>query len=67
MKVRGVDLGRGIALEPVVEGDDVQHVEVLALVLVDAFHLDVEERVRVDRDAGPLQDQRGQSLSCCPP
>lgn len=32
----------------VVEGDDVEAVEQLALVLVDALHLDVEERVGVD-------------------
>ena len=35
----------------VVEGEGVQHVEKLALVLVDALHLAVEERVGVDDDA----------------
>ena len=34
-----------------VEMDDVQRVEQLALVLVDALDLDVEERVGIDRDA----------------
>ena len=36
------------SLEPVVERDEVQHVQVLPLVLVQPFHLDVEERLRID-------------------
>jgi hypothetical protein len=35
----------------VVAGDDVQHVEQLPLVLVDAFDLHVEQAVRIQRDA----------------
>jgi len=32
----------GIVFNTVVEGNDVQHIQVLPLVLVNAFHLDVE-------------------------
>jgi hypothetical protein len=39
-------------LQALIEGDDVQDVQMLALVLVDALHLDVEEPVGVDLDAG---------------
>ena len=39
------DAQRRVLLEPVVQRDDVQHVEVLALVLVDALDLDVEHPV----------------------
>ena len=39
-----------------------QHVQVLALVLVDALDLDVEERRRVDRDAGALADAARERL-----
>ena len=45
-----------ILAQSLVERDDVQHVQVLALVLVDALHLDVEERRGVDDDAGALAD-----------
>jgi hypothetical protein len=47
MKVRG-GMSRLGLLEALVEGDDVQHVQVLALVLVDALGLDVEQGLRVD-------------------
>ena len=33
-----------------------QHVQMLALVLVDALHLDVEQRTGIDHDAGALAD-----------
>ena len=39
---------RGSASKAIVERDDVQDVQVLALVLVDALHLDVEQRVGID-------------------
>ena len=55
----GRDVAARVLLEPVVEGDDVQHVQVLPLVLVDPLHLDVEEGVRIDGDPGPLLDQAG--------
>ena len=44
-------VGDGPVLDGVVAGDDVQHGEVLALVLVDPLHLDVEERTGVQLDA----------------
>src|SRR5690606_9365935 len=37
-------------------------VEELALVFVDALDLDVEERVRVEPEPGPLADHRGEPL-----
>ena len=43
-----------VLLEAEVEGEDVQHVQVLPLVLVQALGLDVEERVRIHRHAGAL-------------
>ena len=49
MKVRGCDLEARIRLEAVIQRDDVQDVQVLALVLVDALDLHVEQRVRIDR------------------
>ena len=51
----------GILLEPVVQRDDVQHVEMLALVLVDALDLDVEHPVRVQLDARRRADVLGQA------
>src|SRR5207244_2117032 len=41
-------LQRGMVAQPVIEHDDVQEVEQLALVLMNAFDLAVEERVWVD-------------------
>ncbi len=61
MKARcGID-SPGLLLEPMVERDDVQHVEVLALVLVDALDLDVEHPVRVQLDTGHRVDVLGQA------
>ena len=54
-RARG-DLERGILLESVVEGDDVQHVEVLALVLVNALDLHVEHPVGIQCDSGVGRD-----------
>ena len=50
------DLQTRVLLEPVIEGDDVQGVEVLALVLVNALNLDVEQPVRVQGDARRFHD-----------
>ncbi len=49
-RARQVRRGR-VVLDPVVERDDVQHVEELALVLVDALDLHVEQRVGIDARA----------------
>ena len=46
------DYQAGILLEPVVEGNDVQHVEVLAFVLVDPLDLNVEHPGRIQLDVG---------------
>ena len=59
-RARRASRGAGATLEPVVERDQVQHVQVLALVFVQPLHLDVEERLRIDADAGSLLDERGQ-------
>ena len=61
MTVRGVDVGAGVPLQPVVQRDQVQHVQVLPLVLVQPLHLDVEQRLRIDGDAGAFLDEAGQS------
>ena len=52
----GHDRGSTVALDALVEADDVQDVQVLALVLVDALDLDVEHRVGIHGDAGPAPD-----------
>src|SRR6185369_8085379 len=49
-------------LDPIVEGYDVEHVQVLALVLVDTFYLNVEQARGIHIDAGSLPDNPGQSL-----
>ena len=59
--VRGATPAPEVRFEPVVQRDDVQHVQVLPLVLVQPLHLDVEERLRVHDDTGALLDERGQS------
>ena len=43
-----------VLAQPVVEHDDVQRVQQLPLVLVNALDLAVEDRVRIDADAGRL-------------
>jgi superfamily II DNA helicase RecQ len=50
-------IGRRVAAQPVVQRNDVQHVQQLALVLVEAFHLDVEQAHGVELDAGSQPDQ----------
>ncbi len=47
MTVRGAMFDSGIGLDAVVAGDDVQHVQQLAFVFVDAFGLTVEQWNRV--------------------
>ena len=59
-KARGAISRPGSAFQPVVERDDVQRVEVLALVFVDALDLDVEHPVGVEVDAGLVGDVVGQ-------
>src|SRR4030095_336357 len=48
------------ALELAIKSDRIQRVQVLALVLVQPFHLDIEERLRIDNDAGAFLDKAGQ-------
>ena len=52
--------GAGGTPEPVKKSDQVQNVQVLALVLVQPLYLDVEERVRIYDDAGSFLDEAGQ-------
>ena len=61
MKVRAGTSACGSRLQPQVEREDVQHIEVLPLVFVDALHLHVEERLGRDGDAGALGDERGET------
>ena len=37
----------------------------LALVFVDAFHLDIEQRGRIDHNAGPFPDDFRQTVLVC--
>ena len=65
---RALDHALGVAaLDAVVEVDDVQRVEQLALVLVQALDLDVEDRVEREVDAGVLLDHRGEVAPCWRP
>ena len=52
----------GIVLDALVEGEDVQHFEVLALVFVEALDEDVEDGVGIDRDTEGLVDVGGEAL-----
>ena len=49
-----------ILFDAVVQGQDVQHVEVLSLVFMKTFHLDIEKRVRVHDNAGTITNRFGQ-------
>ena len=60
MNARGGIVEARVLLEPVVQRDDVQHVEVLALVLVDPLDLNVEQPVGVQLDAGRRADVVGE-------
>ena len=62
MKVRGCDVDVGIVLDALVESEDVQHFEVLALVLVHALDQHVEHGVGIDGDAEGLVDVGGEAL-----
>ena len=59
---RGVHSALGLGADRLVGGDRLQDVEQLPLVLVNPLDVDVEHRRRVDRDAGPLRDQRREPL-----
>ena len=50
------------ASDAVVGGDQVQHVQVLPLVLVQPLHLHVEQRLRIHGDPGALPDERGEAI-----
>ena len=50
----------GFLFNTAVEGQDVQHVEVLSFVFMKTFHLDVEKRVRVDDNARTITNRFGQ-------
>ena len=56
----GRDIGLRVALQTQVLGENVQYVEVLSLVFVDALGLDIEKGCRVHPDAGALLDQASQ-------
>jgi hypothetical protein len=57
--VRGGGVAAGA--QAVVERDDVQHVEQLPLVFVDALDLHVEQGIGIDLDAQPLADDLRQA------
>ena len=52
----------GILLDALVEGDDVEDIEVLALVFVDALYLHVKHGIGVDGNARVLADVAGKIL-----
>ena len=54
---RSVD-GR-IVLQPPVKRNDVQDIQVLPLVFVDALRLNIKDGFNIDSDAGPLLDEAG--------
>ena len=54
----------GLPLQAVIQGNDVQHVQVLALVFVQALDLDIKQGRRVDLDAGALTGCRAARSSC---
>ena len=55
-----------IVLQALVQRDDVQQVEVLPLVLMDAFDLNVEHRCWIDIDIWQRALSRRRGRSCCP-
>ena len=59
---RGCQSKSGFSRILVVAVDDVHHVQRLALVFVDAFDLDVKQRVRVNLDAQPGFDVFGEAF-----
>ena len=58
-----IDPALGIAgMDAVVQVNHVQHIEQLALVLVDALDLDIEHRGRIEHHAGVMLNHIGQAL-----
>jgi hypothetical protein len=55
--MRAVESADRDSVQPVILRGDVQHVEVLALVLVDPLHLNVEQPVGIQLDAGCRADE----------
>ena len=52
--------------EPVVKGDDVKDVQVLALVFMETFHLDIKKGIGIHGRPCALLDQRGEILFVFP-
>ena len=52
-------------LQATVQRDDVQHIQVLALVLVDAPGLNVEQALRINACIGGVREPMGQVSSGC--
>lgn len=65
MKARAGDVGVGVMQEPAVEGENVEEVEVLALVLVQPLYLDVENRFGVELYAAELLHYAGEASLVC--
>ena len=57
-----LDVKLRILSQPVIQGDDVQHIQVLALVLVNPLDLDIEQHVGWQRNAGLQFDVAGEAL-----
>jgi hypothetical protein len=62
--VRGTQSAMWIGHDGLVARDHVQHVQQLALVLVDALDLHVEQAGRIDRDAQFAGDQLAPAAAC---
>jgi hypothetical protein len=58
----GRDVEPRVFLEPAIQRHDVQQIEMLALVLVDALDLDIEEPGGLEDDAGLRADVVGETL-----
>ena len=55
-------IGLRIFFDPLVKCDDVQYIEMLTLVLVNALDLNVEKRIRIRADPGAFFEELGQPL-----
>ena len=60
MKVRGSTGAPGVRLDAEIHRHDVQHLQVLALVFVNALYQDVEHRAGIDEDPGALERNAGE-------
>ena len=60
--VRGTNSHIRVLAQPVVENDDVQRVQQLPLVFVDALHVAVEDRLRIDHGPGRAFEPRSETL-----